>query len=196
MEQPFICPKCGSPHFGRDVAQDGTPLPTARCHGQSSTGPGTCDWHGQWPPSSVIVTSNHGSLITASTFWGSEYDRASKLFISCNAGAIRIMLPSQHRTLVNEMRGSKYAICSRGPWPEMRAAEAVELLFEDGSDSPFCLHLTAESFDLLPAEPEAGREWTLTVWTDDKGKPHKALERPCHWRRVPKIPCLKPLGES
>jgi hypothetical protein len=76
--------------------------------------------------------------------------------------------------------------------PLKHAAEAVEILWEDGSDSPFALHLTPESFDSLPAEPEAGREWIISVWDLKKNKPHKAVERACHWRRVPMIPWLKP----
>jgi hypothetical protein len=70
----------------------------------------------------------------------------------------------------------------------------VEILFDDGTDSPFALHLSPESFDLLPAEPPAGREWVLTVWELQQGTPQRALERPCHWRRVPRIPWLKPWG--
>lgn len=49
LDSPFCCPKCGSPYFGRDIAPDGTPLPTVRCHGDSSTGPRVCGWRGEWP---------------------------------------------------------------------------------------------------------------------------------------------------
>lgn len=42
----FICPQCGSQHFGRDTSMgsDGVIaiLPTVRCHG--------CTWRGTWPP--------------------------------------------------------------------------------------------------------------------------------------------------
>jgi hypothetical protein len=65
-------------------------------------------------------------------------------------------------------------------------------MWDDGSDSPYAVHLTPESFDLLPGEPERGREWVLTVWSAKDGKPHRALERICHWRRVDRIPCLLP----
>lgn len=63
-------------------------------------------------------------------------------------------------------------------------------MWEDESDSPFALHLTPESFDLLPGEPEPGREWICSVWTAKDGRPHKSLERICHWRRVARIPCM------
>jgi len=69
-------------------------------------------------------------------------------------------------------------------------------MFEDFSDSPYALHLTPESFDLLPAEPEAGRDWTLAVYVEKDGKPNKSLQPVCHWRRVPFIPFMKPWKEE
>jgi hypothetical protein len=64
-------------------------------------------------------------------------------------------------------------------------------MFDDGSDSPFALHLTPESFDMLPGEPTPGREWVCSVWTLKDARPHKALERVCYWRRVERIPWMK-----
>jgi hypothetical protein len=143
-------------------------------------------------PTNMIETVNHGPLIVSSTYWGSEYEAAGKLFCSVNAGAVRVMVPRAGRAVIEECRSSRHAVLSRGPWPEMGLVDAVEILWEDGSDSPFSLHLSNESFDLLPGEPEPGREWTVSLWDLKKGKPHKALERRCHWRRVPRIPWLRP----
>lgn len=140
----------------------------------------------------MIEITNHGPLILSSTFWGSPHEQAGKLFVSPNAGAIRVLIPSQHRGIIEECRQSRYAVLSRGPWPEMGLADAVEIMFEDGSDSPFALHLSPESFGGMPGEPEAGREWVVALWTAKKGRPHKSLERVCHWRRVASIPCLEP----
>ena len=44
----FKCPKCGSPYFGRDVAPDGTILPTVRCHGLGGDDGPPCDWRGYY----------------------------------------------------------------------------------------------------------------------------------------------------
>lgn len=140
----------------------------------------------------LIETTNHGPLIVRSTYWGSEYDRAGKVFASVNAGAVRLLLPASARGVIEALRGSEYAILSRGPWPDVGAEEGIEILFEDHSDNPFAVHLTAESFDQLPAEPEPGREWVLSLWDLKKGRPHKAAERKCHWRRVARLPWLKP----
>lgn len=141
----------------------------------------------------LIAIENHGPLIVSTNYWESEAEAAGKVFVSCNAGAIRLLLP---RTglgdVIGEWRTSKYVIVSRGPWPAQQIVEAVELLFEDGSQSPYCLHLTSNSFDMLPAEPTPGSEWVFTAWMWKKGKPHKAFERPAKWRRSAKIPDLKP----
>lgn len=74
----------------------------------------------------------------------------------------------------------------------MGLADAVEIVWDDGSDDPFALHLSPESFDLLPGEPPADQEWIVSAWDTKKGRPHKAVERICHWRRVAAIPCMRP----
>lgn len=139
----------------------------------------------------MIQVSNHGPLITSTNYWNSDLATAGKVFCSVNAGAIRVLMPRSRWGDLNDMRASKYCVLSRGPWPSERKSEAVEIMWEDNSDAPYALHLTPESFDLLPAEPEAGREWICSVWTEKDGRPHKSLERICHWRRVDKIPCMR-----
>lgn len=138
-------------------------------------------------PTSQIVTSNHGPLIVSSTYWGSAIEELGKLWISTNAGAIRVLVPRSMRRVIEDMRSAKYVICSRGPGPQGRKDDAMELLFEDGTDSPFSLHVGPESVD---------RHWVCSVWDWKKNKPHKATERKCFWRRAPSLPWLKPLEET
>jgi hypothetical protein len=144
----------------------------------------------------MIAITNHGPLITATNYWDTDLARAGKVFCSVNAGAIRVLLPPQHYGALADMRAARECVLSRGPWPDEGAPEAIEMLWDDGSNQPFALHLTAGSFDLLPAEPEPGREWICSTWTAKDGRPHKALERICHWRRAPRLPWLKPWREN
>ncbi len=139
----------------------------------------------------IITIQNHGPLIERTNYYESDLPAAGKIYCSVNAGAIRLLLPPSRWRDLTEMRGSKYCILSRGPRPMMSLAEAVEIMFEDYSDAPYALHLAPESFDALPAMPEAGREWVLYVYTLKDGRLHKSLERKCHWRRVEKIPCME-----
>lgn len=141
---------------------------------------------------SIIEIHNHGPLIVSSNYWESDLAAAGKLYCSCNAGAIRLLVPPSDRAAIPELRKAGEVILSRGPWPARGLPEAVELLFEDHSDSPWSYQLSPESFDLLPAEPSPGQEWVLSAWDQKRGRPHKAVERRCLWRRAPKIPWLKP----
>ena len=140
----------------------------------------------------IVTIENHGPLIVASNYWGSAMEEAGKVYVSCNAGAIRVLVSRVHRRIIGDMRTGRICVCSRGPWPAMSLSEAVEIMWDDGSDDPFALHLSPESFDLLPAEPPVDQEWICSVWDWKKGRPHKAVERVCHWRRVPRIPFMLP----
>lgn len=104
-----------------------------------------------------------------------------------SAGAFRLLLPPQAEALLADMRTAREAVVSRGPWGSK--PEAIEVMFEDGSNNPVALHIGAEQIDRMPLDSDAGRELTLAVWT--KG-PHKALTLPAWYRRVPKLPWLQP----
>jgi len=153
----------------------------------------------------LIQVANHGPLVLSTNYWTSDLAREGKVWCSVNAGAIRVLLPPDRYGDLSAMRTGKYCVLSRGPWtPGIVTAgqficaihdapeDGVEILFDDGSEAPYVLMLTAASFDVLPAEPAVGREWLCSVWVARDGKPHKSLERICHWRRVERIPCLLP----
>ena len=57
----------------------------------------------------MIETVNHGPLILSSTFWGSDYEQAGKLFVSVNAGAIRVMVPRSQRGMIEELVAQVHA---------------------------------------------------------------------------------------
>lgn len=142
----------------------------------------------------MLVIENHGPIILSSNFWGSEMDRAGRLYLSINAGAVRLLLPSGWEPMLDEMRTGKEVIFSRGPWAKGpgRGEDSLELLFEDGTDSPYAVHFGVAQADRLPLDEDAGRELVFAAWTAPRrGKPHKGLERPLWYRRVEAVPCLK-----
>lgn len=139
----------------------------------------------------MITITNHGPLIANTNYWDSAMCRAGKVIASPNAGAIRLLLPPCHYSMIGECRTSAYVIITRGPWPEMRCDTAFELLFEDESASPYVVHLTTESFVALPTRAS---DWIVSLWICKRGRPHKALERPAKFR-AGTIPCLLPWSD-
>jgi hypothetical protein len=141
---------------------------------------------------SLFIVRNDGQAIVETNYWSSEVARRGLIWCSVNAGAIRVLLPPEREEFLPDMGAASECILSRGPWPAMKLADAFELLWDDGSDSPFAFHLAPESFDSLPAEPMAGREWQLSVWTERERKPRMEREWTCHWRRSNQLPDLRP----
>jgi hypothetical protein len=146
----------------------------------------------------LIAVENKGADIIGTNYWETEHAMRGLCFVSINAGCFRLLVPEPQESSIAEMATAKVAIVSRGPWPKQGRKDAFEILFEDGTDSPFSLCMSAEQFMSFPFEtdqdcPGQPPRWTLTVWTQD-GK--KKLELPCRYRLVREIPCLEEFPEG
>lgn len=132
---------------------------------------------------------NDGQRIIETNYWDSEHAQAGLCFLSWNAGAARVLLPDlMLPAALKEMRTAKYVIVSRGPWVDQGGRDALEVLFEDGSDDPYCLHLVAEQSDRMLPEDNQGGGFVVTVWT----RRGEQLRLDGKYRVVGKIPCLDP----
>lgn len=136
----------------------------------------------------TITIKNNGQVIESTNYWDLEQAQRGYVFLSWNAGAGRLLVPDSQAAIIREMKTGKYVIVSRGPWMDQGGRDAVELLFEDGSDSPFALHLVSEQCDrMIPATDEGGGIF-ISVWT----RAGEQLRLPARYRRVDEIPCLAP----
>jgi hypothetical protein len=142
-----------------------------------------------------VQISNNGPLIVETDYWGGEINRAGGFVLSPNAGTLRLLVPSGWEAdFLRDTHGAREVIVSRGPWPEHRV-EGIELLWEDGSPDPYCLHLDARQCVPLIASTDDGREIPVAIWVKRRGKPHLAREYPGRFRMVPQVPWLKKWGE-
>lgn len=140
----------------------------------------------------ALYITNAGQRIVATNYWESELARAGYLYLSWNAGAARLLIPDSMKSAVREMKSAKYVIISRGPWAEMDGQDGLELLFEDGTDEPYCIHMAALQTDrLLPAE-DVGGGFFVTVVTRGGEK----LRLPGRYRDVAAIPCMEPWSKG
>jgi hypothetical protein len=140
----------------------------------------------------VLRIDNQGQKIVETNFWDSEMARRGYFYLSWNAGAARLLVPDAQAGSVREMKSAKYVIVSRGRWEEAGRDDALELLFEDKSDNPYCLHLSKEQTDrLIPEEDQGGGFWVV-VWT----RRGQQLRLPGKYRKVETVPCLQPWSEN
>ena len=143
--------------------------------------------------STYLIVDNDGPLVVSSNYWDLPECAMGKVLLTVNAGAFRLLLPPAAEGALEDMRAAKICVVSRGPWPAAGLADALEVLFDDSTDSPYAIHTAPAASDRLPLDSDAAGEWTLTAWTRPRrGAPHLALERPCRYRRVPRLPWLRP----
>lgn len=117
-----------------------------------------------------LYVANEGQKLAKTNFWESEYNAKGLFYLTWNAGAARLLVPSGHRSMISEMKTGKLVVITRGLY---QGKEGIELLFDDDSDSPFHLILSAEQCDRrIEGEDEArpfivysedGEEWQCTV---------------------------------
>ncbi|MDU5837899.1 MAG: hypothetical protein E6559_00025 [Pantoea sp.] len=136
-----------------------------------------------------IFIGNEGQAINQTNYWDTEHAAAGLVFLSWNAGAARLLVPDAAKALLPEMKGAQYVIISRGKYADR---DALEILFEDGSDAPFCIHLMAEQSDRMLPESDQGGGFVVTVWTRG-GQKHRYNGK---YRVVESLPCLDPWSEQ
>ena len=136
----------------------------------------------------MFQIANAGSDITRTNYWDSPQATAGYYYLSWNAGVGRLLVPDAQIHALQEMQGAKEVIISRGPWADQANRDALELLWEDGSETPFVITLVAQQCDrMLPATNQGGG-FMVTAWTRS-GKQDSWNGR---YREVLSIPCMQP----
>ena len=136
-----------------------------------------------------ISIKNDGPELVETNFWDIEIGKRHCAY-SMNAGCLRVLIPIEKEHLITEMTACDYAIVSTIANPKLGKL-GIEILFEDHSESPFCLHLCPGSG--IGFYPEAGIkpvEKSLSLWI--KG-PEKVAMMRAYFRKVPRLPYMRPL---
>lgn len=138
-----------------------------------------------------IVIENDGPKVTFSTFWEHEAARVHGLFfLSLNAGALRLLVPDKQTGEIAEMTTAKRGVVvTRG---RLQGRDAIEIMFDDGSDSPFAIHIQQEMSDRiwLP-EDEGPTKRPFLVYANG---PVLAAQMRCRLRTGRTLPDLRPWG--
>lgn len=136
----------------------------------------------------TLLFANDGPAIASTNYWNSEYARNGLCFLTWNAGTARLLIPNALKSTLREMQGADYVVVSRGRSHLRPGQDALEILFEDGSNAPFAVTLDLLQTDCLFEQDTHGARFTLAVWTHQGRK----LCFPARYRIAPELPCLQP----
>lgn len=135
-----------------------------------------------------IVIKNDGQLIVDTNYWELENAAKGLYYLSWNARAARLLVPDLQMSSIKEMKDAEYVIVSRGTY---QGRDALELLFEDHTDSPFSITIVTEQTDRLIPDVEQGSGFDFLIWTQ-LGEMHRF---PGRYRVVQNLPNLSPWKE-
>lgn len=122
---------------------------------------------------SFLTVENDGPAIKSTNYWQTEAAKQGLFLASINAGRIRLLVPNiMRRSLLADTKQATEVIITHGvmDWSAVGIvrppSEAYEVMWEDGSDAPYSLHLAPETFDRAP-EIDPSRRFELSIYYMD-----------------------------
>lgn len=138
----------------------------------------------------MIIVRNDGALVVETNYFATEHANLGLVYCSLNARAFRLFVPAVAPQV--DASGAEYVIVTRGTWAARGGREAMEFVWEDGSDSPYQLTIEVQQCDLLPAPEDSGRTDLRCIgYAPDLSV---LFDLPARYRAVPRLPYLKPWG--
>jgi hypothetical protein len=131
-----------------------------------------------------ININNDGQELVDTNYWQTPFAKDGLCFLSWNAYAARLLVPKASEALLTEMVGSSFVIISSGIW---MGHKALEIFFEDNSESPFSIHIMEAFTDRILPPTSHGNSFTFSVWTEAG----KQLAFEGKYRVVNFLPCLE-----
>ena len=119
----------------------------------------------------MISILNAGARLVSTDYWLTEHAKAGLVYLTGNAGALRLLVPAAALGMLAEMRTGQRVTIERSL--HSGAAGCVDIVFEDGSNSPFSVAVDTRQMDRALT---AGAAVPFLVYTEDEGAAVLALE--------------------
>lgn len=107
----------------------------------------------------MLTIRNSGQEIAETNYWSLPHAQRGFLYLSGNAGALRLLVPAAAGDYLAEMRTGTSVTIEPSTTPG-----CVDIVFEDGSDAPFSVSLDRRQCERAPGS--AGQRRFL-VYTQD-----------------------------
>jgi hypothetical protein len=141
----------------------------------------------------LIEIRNDGGKIIWSNFWQTEFNERGLFFLSINARTVRLLMPKRRTPAILEMTTAKHIVLTRGRYENK---DAVELLFDDGSDQPYGLWIDGGQTDRLWPPSEDGTKLPFLLYgpridgATVTSEPFEYWTSTAYLRRAPKLPFM------
>ncbi len=130
----------------------------------------------------VVQIENKGQKLESKNYWESELAIKGMLYVSVHNDYVRLLLPKAQEGQIDKMKNGEVVIISKGIYKNRKA---VEIMFEDNSNNPYCIHISSEQFDMLPKD---GDKWKFAIHTENE----KVFTQECKVRSVNSLPYMEP----
>ncbi len=137
-----------------------------------------------------ISVTNDGPELISTNYWTSSEAKAGVCYFSVNAGCVRLLLPSTISSGLDDdvLDGTQYVIITRG---RFEGRDGYEVLFEDGSNSPFVIRVLANQWDRpIPAFESGRTDLGFDIYRDGK----RIRQLTARFRAVATLPYWQPWG--
>lgn len=115
----------------------------------------------------MIIIKNDGVNIIFTNYWDTEHGQSGLCYLSGNAGAWRLLVPQAAEVHLSEMRTGRWITIEKS----IVEQAAWDIVFEDGTSSPFALTLSKGMTD----RHMQARRCRMSVWTRNG----KIMDLPC-----------------
>ena len=119
-------------------------------------------------PLPVFTIENAGPELVRTDYWATEHAQIGLLYLSGNAGALRLLVPESAEGLLADMGTGKEVLIEESV---RLPGECLDVVFNDGSAEPFFASIDIKQVD----RRLTASRLRLTVWTE-RGK---VLDLPC-----------------
>jgi hypothetical protein len=139
------------------------------------------------PPS--LVFENDGPKLVSTNYWQTENAARGLIYLSTNAGCVRLLLPPARAGVaeVADMTANvAEVVLTRGLF---EGKYCVEVMFEDRSNSPYCIHIDSKQCDRRWIPEDERKQWTFAIYTE---LGQIAIFTRCFLRRAARLPYAKP----
>jgi len=130
----------------------------------------------------------NGRLISTA-YWGSDGCKNGAFFLAFNKGIYSLLVPEQGKELLDELKSSypSSVVISRGVYNGK--PNTYEIMFDDGSDTPYRLQLGSNQVFPAPEDNDTGWKGSFYIYADGLDK-FSACCRNVYFRIVDTLPCM------